>query len=600
MTTMLRIALALLAILIAAPAIEPVPTAEAAGDAQARRGNRGVRKQPVRKVKRRKKPKLRADKGDIRPDRSPMRARVATGERRSKFYGRSDTSKLPFKERAAQQIEEVLKSSLRAGTTSIHVADADTGKAIFSVYPDDPLNPASNVKLIATAAALDLMGPDFRYRTRILGEAPDDSGVLASDLYLLGTYDPTLNRAALDDMVRQLADAGLRRLDGDVVVGETRTRDAMYIAYTDLLIVAANPGEPPIVSMNPPVDYLQVEVTATTSAKKRPRRPITIKQSVITDEQGRQRVKVVVGGEIGRHQTLIRDVWPNARNVFTAHVLRSAMRDAGIEVTGDVRISELRPYLDEAFAAGFLPVPLAEHESQRLADIVARINKRSTNWLADRVIMTAAAFTYGGLPSLEKAQQAMYAWLDSRTGLGRDDLVVDRPSGLSYKTELSARQVVKVLRAGLGYEGVSSERDAINQQAYRESLAIGGVDGTIRRRFKRLDALVLGKTGTLKRVISLAGVIEVSPERRLVFSIITNGHDPSWKHTIRRGQDQIVKILCDYLHWGMPKKVEAPELELEPDDAVVDPEELELPEENAEEGEDVEAGEIELDPEPTP
>jgi hypothetical protein len=120
--------------------------------------------------------------------------------------------------------------------------------------------------------------------------------------------------------------------------------------------------------------------------------------------------------------------------------------------------------------------------------------------------------------------------------------------------------VVTVLRAALGLEEATALREEKVQAAYRNSLAIGGVDGTIRKRFKTLDATVLGKTGTLLRVISLAGVIDVDG-RQLVFSVISNGHEPHWKGRIRDGQERLIGLLCEYLHKLPPEDDGAPAAE---------------------------------------
>src|SRR5688500_10134466 len=107
-------------------------------------------------------------------------------------------------DRTAKAIDALLRGPLRSGETSLLVVDATTGERLFEVDADAPMNPASNVKLIATAAALDLLGPDYRYRTRVLGPAPDDHGVIGEDLYLLGSYDPTLTFEHVDELAAQL------------------------------------------------------------------------------------------------------------------------------------------------------------------------------------------------------------------------------------------------------------------------------------------------------------------------------------------------------------------------------------------------------------
>src|SRR5882724_2692109 len=121
--------------------------------------------------------------GDLRP------AREVVGRREEPLTAEEDT---------ARQIEKLLRGPLRYGVTGLFVADARTGEALFSVNADDALNPASNVKMISTATALELLGADFRYPTRLFGATPD-AGVVHGDVYLLGSYDPTLTISGLDD-----------------------------------------------------------------------------------------------------------------------------------------------------------------------------------------------------------------------------------------------------------------------------------------------------------------------------------------------------------------------------------------------------------------
>lgn len=435
----------------------------------------------------------------------------------------------------ARATERLLRGPLRDGTTSVYVVDAATGERVLAIDPDDRLNPASNVKLVATATALDLLGPDFRYPTRVLGETLDPSGHVAEDVYLLGSHDPTLTSAGIADLAHELVEAGVRRVDGDIVVGEVPSRDGLGRARVTLTIRGTEPGAAPVVEVSPPSDYVEIVVEARTVAR-RARRRLAVTSEPVIDDRGQRRLRITVTGEVVDGRRAVRRVAVRERQLLAAHLLRRALRDAGVEVTGGVHVTAFRDYLDAAAARGFVPVPLAEHRSRRLSRIIQRINKDSTNWLADRVVMTAAARRAGGPPTMEKAVDAMYAFLEKRAGLGRDDLLIDTGSGLSYRTEMSARQVVKVLRAALGL-GV----------AFRESLAVGGHDGTIRRRFGDLDGVVLGKTGTLDRVVALSGLLEVE-DRQLLFSIITNGHRPSRQGRVRRAHEQLVEVLCRYLH----------------------------------------------------
>jgi D-alanyl-D-alanine carboxypeptidase len=110
--------------------------------------------------------------GDLRPGRE--------------IVGRRDQP-LTIEEDTAREIEKLLRGPLRYSVTGLYVADARTGAALFAVNADDALNPASNVKMISTATALELLGADFKYPTRLYG-APPVAGVVRGDAYLLGSY----------------------------------------------------------------------------------------------------------------------------------------------------------------------------------------------------------------------------------------------------------------------------------------------------------------------------------------------------------------------------------------------------------------------------
>ena len=115
-------------------------------------------------------------------------------------------SPLTVEEETATKIAKLLRGPLRNGDTGLYVVDARTNQPLFAINADEAFNPASNVKMISTAASLELLGPAFRYPTRLLGAAPEGA-VIHGDVYLLGSYDPTLTSADLTE----LAHAGAAR-----------------------------------------------------------------------------------------------------------------------------------------------------------------------------------------------------------------------------------------------------------------------------------------------------------------------------------------------------------------------------------------------------
>jgi D-alanyl-D-alanine carboxypeptidase/D-alanyl-D-alanine-endopeptidase (penicillin-binding protein 4) len=467
--------------------------------------------------------------GDLRPGRDVI------GRREEPLSPEEDT---------ARQIEKLLRGPLRRGVTGLFVADARTGEALFAVNADDPLNPASNVKMISTATALELLGPDFKYPTRLLGATPE-AGAVHGDVYLLGSYDPTLTLADLDDLAARVAARGVTRIDGTIVVGPDPTRDGVYRAVIPVEVRAGEPGGPAIATPPAGMDLVIVKVAARTG--KAPARPrLTYKLDPATDAAGHPRVLLTIGGTIGKGGAATYPIVARDRTATAAYALRSALRAHGVAIDGDFRTAELADFVSGEVAHGSLPVELGRHESARLAEIVAHVNKWSINWLADRVVMTAAALARREPPSMELALSAMYDWLVRRPRIAKDDLVVDTGSGLSYRTRITAHELVSIVRSAAGF---APDADAAQSHAWLDSLSIAGTDGTLSHRFRSGDVRgrIRGKTGTLATAIALSGVLDFDPQRPLAFSLVTNATTPLSKGYVRRAHEQVVALLCRYL-----------------------------------------------------
>jgi len=489
-------------------------------------------------------------KDDKSKSKSSSRARVAfgkAGELRParEVIGRREEP-LTLEEDIAKQIEKLLRGPLRNGITGLYVADARTGEPLFAVNSDDPLNPASNVKMVSTATALELLGPSFRYTTRLLGPEPDKTGVIHGDLYLLGTWDPTLSAADMGDIADQLTARGMKQLDGNILVGSDPTRDGIYRAMVPIEIVAGEPGEPPTATTPAGFDLVTVEVTAKTEKRARKRHRLTFKQETIVGADGRKRIKLTIGGTIGKGGETMHPLYTKERTAVASHALRAALRAHSVVVNGDVRVMELGDFIGDSVGAKGLPIELARHESQTLQDIVTRVNKWSVNWLADRVIMTAAALARRTTPSMDVAVDAMYAWLQRHPNLSKDQVVIDTGSGLSYRTRITPEELVSIVRNAGGFVDGT---DAGLAKAWLGSLSIAGTDGTLRHRFKVTDVQghVHAKTGTLSTAIALTGVLDLDPTRPLAFSIITNSLRPLRKGYVRKAHEQLVGLLAKYV-----------------------------------------------------
>ncbi|TMQ12503.1 MAG: D-alanyl-D-alanine carboxypeptidase/D-alanyl-D-alanine-endopeptidase [Deltaproteobacteria bacterium] len=482
--------------------------------------------------------------GDLRP------AREASGRREEPLTAEEDT---------ARQIEKLLRGPLRYGVTGLFVADARTGEALFAVNADDPLNPASNVKMISTAAALELLGPDFRYPTRLLGPTPD-GGVVHGDVYLLGSHDPTLAIGDLDEIAAAVAARGVTRIEGGIAVGADPTRDGVYRAVIPIDIRAGEPGAPAIAAPASGMDLVAVTMAARTATGPG-RARLTFQTTTTHDVDGHPRIALTIGGTIGRGGAARFTLATRERTATAAYTLRAALRARGVAIAGELRTEELPGFVARSVAASGLPVELGRHDSARLADIIARVNKWSINWLADRVIMTAAALVHREPPSMELALAAMYDWMTRHPRIAKSDVIVDTGSGLSYRTRITAHELVSIVRSAAGFV---PDSDAAQSRAWLDSLSVGGTDGTLSSRFRSGDVRgrLRGKTGTMSTAIALSGVLEVDPQRPLAFSLVTNGDSPLSSRYVRRAHEQLVGLLCRYL--AVTRKPGAAELPTPP------------------------------------
>jgi PBP4 family serine-type D-alanyl-D-alanine carboxypeptidase len=350
----------------------------------------------------------------------------------------------------------------------------------------------------------------------------------------------------MDPIAQQLADRGVKAFEGDVVTGGDPTRDGIYRAKVPIEIKAGEPGQPPTASAPAGFDLIQFDITAKTSKKHLKRAKLSYKSETVQTADGKKRIKLTIGGVIGAGGETVYSLYTRERTAVAAHALRAALRTHNITVTGDIKTMELGDYIGDAVKTRALPTELARHESLELQEIVRRVNKWSINWLADRVIMTAAALSKRTTPSMALAVDAMYAWLQRHPRLKKDDVVIDTGSGLSYRTRISPEEIVKVVRSAAGF---ANGTDATAAKAWLDSLSIAGTDGTLRRRFKLTDIKghIHGKTGSLSTVIALSGVLDLDPTRPLAFSIVTNTVRPLKKAYVRKAHEQVVGLLAKYV-----------------------------------------------------
>lgn len=448
------------------------------------------------------------------------------------------------------------RSSLRRARAGVLVVDVTTGEVLYEHRADEPFAMASNAKLVTAAAALSLLGPDFQYQTAVYADAIDPGGVVKGDLYIVARGDPSLDTEALDQLARDLRQAGITRVTGGVVIDDTYFDDVALPPHFDeqpdeeasfrapvgalslnfnAFNLVVRPGDTAgaaaAVITDPPTDYVRITSSVTTVSRGRTRLKIA---STVEDDALALQItgQIHQDASVRRYRRRIPDPFQYAGTAF-----RAALRRHGIKV---VRLDLRR---------GRVPVSaiqLAVRRSVPMAELIRGMGKFSNNFVAETVFKTVGAeLTPDPLtPATWSAAQAAGArFLVEDLGLPAASFRYDNGSGLFDSNSFSPRAIVRVLR--------TAYRDFRYGPDLAASLSIAGVDGTLSNRMVGGPAAryVRAKTGTLDTVSALSGYAAVDGTRVLAFCVVHNDV-PKARGTLRDAravQDAVAEALVIYL-----------------------------------------------------
>jgi D-alanyl-D-alanine carboxypeptidase/D-alanyl-D-alanine-endopeptidase (penicillin-binding protein 4) len=226
-------------------------------------------------------------------------------------------------------------------------------------------------------------------------------------------------------------------------------------------------------------------------------------------------------------------------------LLRERLALKGVTVGGQARVVNVKPATPEQY------IEITKLESPPLSIIAAKTMKPSQNmytetllWtLGENARVTAAGIPGGGTAALSVANSsdlgiaAVKKFL-TEIGVAPDGIIQHDGSGLSRHNLITPSAVVQLY----SYMGRQSKAS----QAWRDSLTIGGVDGTLRRRFTgtRASGNIRGKTGTIDQVSALSGYVRTAAGEELVFSMVVNGvNEPGFRTA---AIDEIVVNLANF------------------------------------------------------
>lgn len=442
-------------------------------------------------------------------------------------------------------LSDKLLSKAEVGVRIVRLGDVPSEtRVVYELNPVTPLIPASNLKLVTTAAALDTLGADFRFRTTLYSKGPD--------LAIVGDGDPALGdgemlrKVGWDTLTvynlfaKQVAErkmtAANNLLVDDSIFEQTfqhpnwpaKQDDRRYMAGVaglnlntnciDVTVESNGYGRVVSYAVNPATNY----VTIKNICKHGNDNSIVLSRTIGTNQ-------ILLAGETRGSTNVPVTVNIEDPAMFAGTVLLETLTSSGVRFSGTAqRDRTIRQQLAQPNAGGWTVI--AAHETA-LPTALARANKDSQNVYAEALCKRLGAQA-SGEGSWKTGPAAMAAFM-KRIGVADNQYSFDDGCGLSKQNQVTATALTQVLT----YNYYTK-----NRQAFFSSLAVAGVDGTLEDRFRGSDlrTRVFGKSGFVEGVSALSGYFHGKDGNWYAFSILMNGIPRQSNGQIKPIQEKII------------------------------------------------------------
>ena len=419
----------------------------------------------------------------------------------SAMPARANPTGLPSAVSNLMQARGIPESSL-----SVVIKKVGSKQSTISHYPDTSRNPASAMKLVTTAAALQLLGPQHRWHTQVLVHGQVQGNTLDGDLILKGGGDPWLVIERFWLLARQLRDRGIAHIRGDLVIDDTlfdqraidtnaidgkstRTYNtpprALLVNFGATAVTISSRQNTVNISAKPPATTLKiqnaVDLNNADCAQKGRQIQFDLKQGALG-------AALSVGGRYPADcgaSTYRRTLLSHGPYVYG--VFKALWQQLGGTLSGGWR------YAKTPGSA----MPMAQLDSVSLTEVIRYINKFSNNVMARNLLLTLGAHHPPATP--DKAEAKIKEWLD-QSGVRMPKLNIDNGAGLSRDAKISAQGLAALLESAAAWAWWPE---------FLGSLPIAEVDGSLKKRFHNIaqPGRLRLKTGLLKDARALAGYV---------------------------------------------------------------------------------------------
>lgn len=446
-------------------------------------------------------------------------------------------------------------SSANDAIWAVAVRDT-TGRLLVNHNHKKLIRPASNIKLLTSASVLDALGPDFTYKTHLYGVGQQQGSTWNGDLVIRGSGDPSISGIFYEDdrfqvfekIYARLDSLGIEKVTGNLIGNDSYFDQQPYPkgwSWDDLSFYYG--VEISALSFNNNAVDLQVfgegKIGSTPEIQWFPfdtdyvnfiNEQTIVPPNVEYDEYYRRVLgtnTIILRSKIPQNYYEKESLSIMNATLYFLDTLKKYLEDGGIEITGRILTDEQ----NRNWNSGKYTL-LYEHRSVPLSEMLLQVNKESDNFYAEMLLKTAAAEQFDAQGTTELGISLVKEFAH-RMKLDTTRIAMTDASGMSPSTLITTDHICRLLMEMQHHPAY---------RAFRNSLAVGGIDGSLENRFggTALINRVQAKTGYLSGVRALSGYLHTTGGRMLIFSMATN-HYTSKTSYIDELHDSILKTLYE-------------------------------------------------------
>ncbi|MHC1739308.1 MAG: D-alanyl-D-alanine carboxypeptidase/D-alanyl-D-alanine-endopeptidase [Ignavibacteriaceae bacterium] len=428
---------------------------------------------------------------------------------------------------------------------AIDIFNLTKGEPLFRKHSSLLMRPASNMKVLTTAAALIYLGSDYKFSTGLYYEGRIEKSELKGNLFIKGACDPDFTTDDIKEFADALKNAGIKKIKGNLFADvsmkdslfwgsgwmwdDDPSTDAPYLSALNIndncitIIVEIDEGGEVKITSEPKTEY--IKITNYLRVSKEPKQRITITRDFLNRTN-----EILIKGdyEQGKKRKITTTLNIFNPTLYFLNLVKERFREEGISITGKIDTLSIT---EKAINIGEV--------NREFGEVIINLNKTSDNLSAEMTLL-ALGEKYFGKPTSAGKGIKMIDSLIMKCGFVPENYRIEDGSGVSHYTLVSAELLSGILKY-LYYS--QPELQAILEN----SLPNAGVDGSLKNRMRGTLAEnnVRAKTGTLSGVSCLSGYVTGKNGDKYAFSIMIQNHVYKTNRAVDY-QNKICEILANY------------------------------------------------------